>query len=451
MNEREGFKSRLGFILVSAGCAIGIGNVWRFPYMVGQNGGAIFVLFYLGFLILMGIPALTMELAVGRASGFTTMRAMKKLEKNGHKWHHFGWICFAGNALLMMYYTTVAGWMLAYFWKFLVGDFDNVGKEETGAVFDKMISNPTEMFIFAGIIIALGFGVLCFGVQKGLERVTKVMMIGLLLLIVVLAVNSIMLKGSGDGIEFYLLPDAAKAKEAGWTNVISGAMTQAFFTISLGIGSMEIFGSYMDKKSTLTGESVRIIGLDTFVAIMSGLIIFPACFSFDVEPDQGPSLIFVTLPRIFADMTGGRIWGTMFFVFMVFASFSTVTAVFENLVRSLMDNVGWSRLRSIAFNFVFILVTSIPCILGFNKWQNLKLIGGRGVLDSEDYIVSNILLPLGTVVFVIFCTWKFGWGAEKYLEEVNTGKGIKMSRRLIPYFKYVLPIMTFYVLIRGLI
>lgn len=451
MNEREGFKSRLGFILVSAGCAIGIGNVWRFPYMVGQNGGAIFVLFYLGFLILMGIPALTMELAVGRASGFTTMRAMKKLEKEGHHWNHFGWLCFAGNAILMMYYTTVAGWMLAYFWKFLVGDFEDVKKEETGEVFDKLISNPTEMCIFAAIIIALGFGVLCFGVQKGLERVTKFMMIGLLLLIVVLAVNSVRLKGAGKGIEFYLLPDASKASDVGWGNVISGAMTQAFFTISLGIGSMEIFGSYMDKKSTLTGESIRIIGLDTFVAIMSGLIIFPACFSFDVEPDQGPSLIFVTLPKIFADMTGGRIWGTMFFIFMVFASFSTVTAVFENLVRSLMDNIGWSRLRSIMFNFVFILVTSIPCILGFNKWQSLKLIGDRGVLDSEDFIVSNILLPIGTCVFVIFCTWKFGWGAEKYLEEVNTGKGIKMSRHLIPYFKYVLPVLALIVFIRGLI
>ncbi|MBQ6230164.1 MAG: sodium-dependent transporter [Eubacterium sp.] len=448
--EREGFKSRLGFILVSAGCAIGIGNVWRFPYMVGQNGGAIFVVLYLVFLAIMGIPVLTMELAVGRASKMTTMRAMKKLQKDGHRWHIYGWIAYGGSALLMMYYTTVSGWMLAYFWKYLKGDFEGVKKEETGAVFARLLDSPIEMMLFMALIVIIGFLVISFGVQKGLERVSKFMMIGLLLLIIVLAVNSLIIKGSGEGVEFYLLPDVSKASEAGWDNVISGAMCQAFFTLSIGIGSMEIFGSYMNRENTLTSESVKIVGLDTFIAIMSGLIIFPACFAFNVEPDQGPSLIFVTLPQIFTDMSGGRIWGTMFFIFMVFASFSTVTAVFENLVRSLMDNLGWTRLKAIAANCVLVLIGSIPCVLGFNVWKNVKLIGSRGVLDSEDFLVGNIILPLGSIIYVIFCTWKFGWGAENYLEETNTGKGMRMSKRLIPYFKYVLPVLAIIVFIRGL-
>ena len=331
MDEREGFKNRLGFILVSAGCAIGIGNVWRFPYMVGENGGAIFVLVYLGFLILMGVPVLTMELAVGRAGRFTTLKAMKKLEKEGTKWHLFGWVSVAGCAILMMYYTTVSGWMLAYFWKFLEGDFEGAGNEEIGKSFGKLTGDTGSMLIFMGLIVFFGFLVLCFGVQNGLERVTKVMMIGLLGLILILAVNSILLKGSSHGIRFYLSPDISRASDAGWNNVISGAMTQAFFTISVGIGSMEIFGSYMDRKRTLTGEAVQIISLDTFVAVVSGLIIFPACSAYGVEPDQGPSLIFATLPRVFGNMNGGRIWGTLFFLFMVFASFSTVTAICENM------------------------------------------------------------------------------------------------------------------------
>ena len=306
------------------------------------------------------------------------------------------------------------------------------------------------MMLFMALIVIIGFLVISFGVQKGLERVSKFMMIGLLLLIIVLAVNSLIIKGSGEGVEFYLLPDVSKASEAGWDNVISGAMCQAFFTLSIGIGSMEIFGSYMNRENTLTSESVKIVGLDTFIAIMSGLIIFPACFAFNVEPDQGPSLIFVTLPQIFTDMSGGRIWGTMFFIFMVFASFSTVTAVFENLVRSLMDNLGWTRLKAIAANCVLVLIGSIPCVLGFNVWKNVKLIGSRGVLDSEDFLVGNIILPLGSIIYVIFCTWKFGWGAENYLEETNTGKGMRMSKRLIPYFKYVLPVLAIIVFIRGL-
>ena len=449
--EREGFKSRMGFILVSAGCAIGIGNVWRFPYIVGQGGGAIFVLLYLVFLVLIGVPALTMELAVGRAGGMTTMRAMMKLEKSGQCWHLHGWVGYAGSVLLMMYYTTVCGWMFSYFWRFMTGRFEGMDAEGGGAEFDSLLADPKEMLIFTGITTTLGFLVLSFGVQKGLERVTKIMMIGLLSLIVVLAVNSLTLKGAGEGIRFYLMPDVEKAAEIGWNNVIFNAMTQAFFTISIGIGCMEIFGSYMTREYTLTGEAIRIVSLDTFVAVMAGLIIFPACSAFGVEADQGPALIFQTLPRIFLNMHGGRLWGMLFFLFMIFASFSTVTAVFEGQVRTLMDNLGWKRQKSIIVNLLLILVLSIPCVLGFNQWSGLHPIGDRNVLESEDFIVSNLLLPLGSLVFVLFCSWRFGWGAEECFEEINTGKGIRMSKRLIPYFKYVLPFITVYILIRGLL
>ncbi|MBR3538561.1 MAG: sodium-dependent transporter, partial [Eubacterium sp.] len=366
-------------------------------------------------------------------------------------WHMHGWVCVIGSALLMMYYTTVSGWMLAYFWKFLKGDFENIGEDEIGKSFDRLTGDTGMMLIFVAIVVVLGFLVLSFGVQKGLEAVNKFMMIGLFGLILALVVNSILLKGSGEGIKFYLLPDFERAAASGWTNVISQSMTQAFFTLSLGIGAMEIFGSYMSKEHALTGEAIRIISLDTFVAIMAGLIIFPACSAFGVESDQGPSLIFQTLPHIFADMNGGQVWGTLFFLFMVFASFSTVTAVFENLVRTLMDNLDWTRARSIAVNFIIVLVTGVPCVLGFNLWSDVRFFGGKDILSSEDFLVSNIILPAGSIVFMLFCTWKFGWGAEKYLEEVNTGKGIKMSGRLIPYFKYILPVITVFILIRGLI
>ena len=448
---REGFSSRLGFILVSAGCAIGIGNVWRFPYIVGEGGGAIFVLFYLVFLVIMGVPALTMELAVGRASGRTTMLGMKMLERKGQLWHIHGWVCYIGSIILMMYYTTVAGWMLSYFWKFITGFFDDKKTEDITIVFDDLMASPAEMLIFMVIIVVLGFLVLSFGVQKGLERVTKVIMIGLLGLILILAVNSLLLKGGSEGLKFYLLPDPDRTTAVGWGKVITEAMNQAFFTISLGIGAMEIFGSYMSKEHTLTGEAIRIISLDTFVALMAGLIIFPACSAFGVESAQGPSLIFQTLPHIFINMDGGRIWGTLFFLFMVFASFSTVTAVFENLVCSLTDNLGWKRARSIAVNFIIVLVTGIPCVLGFNLWSDFRLFGGKGILSAEDFLVSNIILPVGSIVFMLFCTWKFGWGAEKYMDEVNTGNGIRMSRRLIPYFKYVLQALTLIILVQGLI
>lgn len=450
-NMKEGFGSRLGFILVSAGCAVGIGNVWKFPYIAGQNGGAIFVLFYLLFLVLMGVPVLTMELSIGRATGKTIIGAYRSLEKPGQKWHIHGWLCMIGCYLLMMYYTTVAGWMLAYFWKFSIGDFEGVSSDEVPNVFGALLENPTEMIIFMGIVVVVGFLVLSFGVKNGLERVSKVMMIGLLLLILVLAVNSILLPNSGEGLKFYLMPNWANVEKSGFFKMITDAMNHAFFTLSIGIASMEIFGSYMSKKESITGEAIRIASLDTFVAIMAGLIIFPACFSYGIQPDQGPSLIFVTLPSVFVNMPGGRIWGTLFFLFMVFASFSTVTAVFENLVGGLIDNLKISRIKSVLINLVFMLLASLPCVLGYNVLSGLHLIGGRDVLDSEDLIVSNVLLPVGALVFTVFCSYKFGWGADRYLEETNTGEGIKMSRKLTWYFKFVLPVLILIIFVTGLI
>ena len=448
---RESFGSRLGFILVSAGCAIGIGNVWKFPYVAGQNGGAIFVLFYLAFLVIMGIPLLTMELSIGRGSGRTIVEGYKLLEKKNSKWHLHGWVCIAGCCLLMMYYTTVAGWMVAYAWKFITGSFDNVGKEAVAAEFSDLLANPAEMLIFMGITVVAGFIVLSFGVKKGLERVNKVMMIGLLGLILVLAVKSLTLKNAGDGVMFYLRPDINNVRQTGLIKVIVAAMNQAFFTLSLGIASIEVFGSYMSKEYAITGEAIRICVLDTMVAIMSGLIIFPACFSFGIEPSEGPSLIFITLPCIFTDMPGGRLWGALFFIFMTFASFSTVIAVFENIVGSAIDNFGWSRKKSVLINGIIMLIGSIPCVLGYNVLKNVHIIGKRDILDSEDFIVSSTLLPAGALVFLFFCLSKHGWGVENYLKEVNTGKGIKMSPKLIGFFKFVLPVLIILLFVSGIV
>ena len=449
--KREGFRSRLGFILVSAGCAIGIGNVWKFPYIVGQNGGAIFVLFYILFIIIMGIPILTIELSIGRASKKTIVEGYKQLEPPGSRWHIHGWFCLAGNYLIMMYYTTVAGWMLAYSWKFLVGDFSDMKEDKVSGVFDSMLNSPLEMGIFMAIIVLAGFFVLSFGVQSGLERVTKLMMIGLLGLILVLAINSFTLKNAGEGISFYLLPNLDNVEKVGLIKVITAAMNQAFFTLSIGIASMEVLGSYMSDENTILGEAVQICSLDTFVAIASGFIIFPACFSYGMEPTEGPALIFVTLPRVFNNMTGGRIWGTLFFLFMTFAAFSTVTAIFENLISSSMDNFKWGRIKSVIINCVFMLVASIPCVLGYNILKNVHPIGGRNILDSEDFLVSNIILPIGALIFLIFCITKYGWGADKFLEEANKGKGMKLSPKLIGYFKYVLPLLIIVIIVSGLI
>ena len=449
--QRESFQSRLGFILVSAGCAIGIGNVWKFPYVAGENGGGVFVLFYLLFLAVMGMPVLTMELTVGRASRQSAVRGYQALEKKGSKWHIHGWFCMIGCYLLMMYYTTVAGWMLDYCVKFISGSFHGVSSDFVDNIFNQMLSNPVEMTIFMGITVFFGFLVCSGGLKNGLERVNKGMMICLLGLILLLAVHSLTLSGASEGLAFYLLPDFQRASEIGMKNVITAAMNQSFFTLSLGIAAMEIFGSYMSKDHTLTGESIRICALDTFVALMSGLIIFPACFSFNVQPDQGPSLIFITLPKVFANMAGGRLWGSLFFLFMTFASFSTVTAVFENLLASCIDNFGWTRKKAIIINCIFVFAAGMPCLLGYNVLSNIHLIRGNDFLGTEDFLVSNLLLPVGSLIYLLFCVSKWGWGFDKYMEEVNTGKGIKMSRHFKFYFQFILPILILVILIQGLL
>ncbi|MGN0838279.1 MAG: sodium-dependent transporter [Pyramidobacter sp.] len=448
--ERETFKSRLGFLLVSAGCAIGIGNVWKYPWLVGQNGGGIFVVFYLLFLACMGIPVMTMELAVGRASRRSAVEGYKALEPAGSKWHIHGWFCLAGNCILMMYYTTVSGWMLDYFWKFAAGSFSGLGGDQIGAVFGAMLGNPVEMGVCMVLTVVAGFLVCSLGMRRGLEKITKVMMLGLLVLIVVLAVHSLLLPGAGEGARFYLLPSAERFRAAGWRNVIMAAMNQSFFTLSLGIASIEIFGSYMSDENTLAGEAVRITALDTFVAFMAGLIIFPACFSFGVKADAGPSLIFLTLPRVFNGMSAGRFWGALFFLFMTFASFSTVITVFENIIATCMDSFGWSRRRSVWFNCILLLVLSMPCVLGYNVWKNVHIIGGRDVLDSEDFLVSNLLLPLGSLVYLLFCVTRWGWGFDKYLAECNKGRGLKLPRCFKPFFQYVIPALILIILIEGL-
>ena len=450
--KRESFKSRLGFLLVSAGCAIGIGNVWRFPYVTGQNGGGIFVLFYLIFLVIMGLPVLTMELAVGRASRKSAVLGYKALEKKGSKWHIHGWVAIFGCCMLMMYYTTVSGWMVTYFFKFLTGSFKSVmTTEDTAQAVSNLLGDPKQMAFWMILTVVVGFLVCSRGLQNGLEKISKFMMTALLLLIVVLAVHSLTLSNAAEGVKFYLVPNTEAVAAVGLKNVITAAMNQAFFTLSLGVAAMEIFGSYMGKDHTLAGEGVRICALDTFVAIMAGLIIFPACFSYNVEVNAGPSLIFITLPNVFINMSGGRIWGSLFFLFMTFASFSTVIAVFENIMSFCMDMFGWSRNKAALINCIVILIASLPCVLGYNVWSNLHLIGGRDVLDSEDFIVSNLLLPIGSLIYLLFCVTKWGWGFEKYCEEANTGDGIKISKKLRPYFQFILPILIVFILIQGLI
>ena len=449
--ERESFKSRLGFLLVSAGCAIGIGNVWRFPFIVGQNGGGIFVLIYLIMLVIMGLPVLTMELAVGRASRKSAVLAYKSLEKKGSKWHIHGWFAILGCYVLMMYYTNVSGWMVNYFFKFATGTFKSgMNSEVSGKVFSDMLANPKEMGFFMAVTVIAGALICSFGVQKGLERVSKVMMSALFVLILILAIHSFTLSGAKEGLSFYLVPNIENVKSVGLNNVIAAAMNQSFFTLSLGIAAMEIFGSYMSKDTSLLKEGAYICLLDTFVAVCSGLIIFPACFSFGVEVDAGPSLIFVTLPNVFVNMSGGRIWGALFFLFMTFASFSTVIAVFENIMASCMDNFGWSRKKASLINGIIILLISVPCVLGYNVLKNVHPIGAKDILDSEDFIVSNLLLPLGSLVYLLFCTTRFGWGFKNYQNEANLGKGLKVKNWMKWYFIIVLPIMIIAVFLLGL-
>ena len=449
--ERESFKSRLGFLLVSAGCAIGIGNVWRFPFVVGQNGGGFFVLIYLIMLVIMGLPVLSMELAVGRASRKSAVLAYRVLEKPKAKWHIHGWFALIGCFVLMMYYTTVSGWMLNYFFKFASGTFSpQMNTEQSAAVFTDMLANPLEMGFWMAVTVLGGILVCSLGVRKGLERVSKWMMSALFLLILILAVHSFTLSGAKEGLSFYLVPNLENVREVGIGNVIASAMNQAFFTLSLGIAAMEIFGSYMSREHTLLGEGARICMLDTFVAVSAGLIIFPACFSYGVEVSAGPSLIFVTLPNVFLHMPGGRIWGSLFFLFMTFASFSTVIAVFENILSTCMDTFRWSRKKASALCGVLILALSIPCVLGYNVWSGVHPIGGRDILDSEDFIVSNVLLPLGSLVYLLFCVSRFGWGFEKYQAEANTGKGLRVHTWMKWYFRLVLPLLILAIFFIGL-
>ncbi len=452
-NKRERLGSRLGFILLSAGCAIGIGNVWKFPYVTGQYGGGIFVLIYLVFLVILGIPVLTMEFSVGRGAQKSPVLMHRQLTPTKRDWAGHGILALVGNVMLMMFYTSVSGWMLQYFYYMVSGKFESVTTQaEVGAVFSDMLSNPIVLLLFMGLVVLVGFIVCSFDIQKGLEKVTKVMMIALLGLIIVLVIHSLTLSGAKEGLSFYLVPNAEAIKKAGILNVIVAAMNQSFFTLSLGIGSMAIFGSFIDKKRSLLGESINIASLDTFVAFMSGLIIFPACFTYGITPDAGPNLIFVTLPTVFINMSGGRIWGSLFFLFMTFAALSTIFAVFQNIISCVQDLTKWDKKTTCVVCGLSLFILSIPCVLGFNLWSNFQPLGaGSGVLDLEDYIVSNILLPLGSLLFVIYCTRKCGWGFKKYQAEANQGKGAKIQNWMRGYFTYGLPIIIGIILIYGIV
>ncbi len=442
----------MGFIFLSAGCAIGIGNVWRFPYITGLYGGGVFVLFYLFFLIIMGIPVMTMEFAVGRASRKSIVRSFQQLEKPGQKWHLNGYLGMAGNYILMMFYTTVTGWMLYYFYLMLTDRFHGKDTSQVENMFPEMLSSPAILAVTMIIVVAAGIFVCSLGLQKGVERITKIMMSLLLAIIIILAVHSCTLSGGMEGLKFYLLPDFQRMNEIGVWETVTAAMNQAFFTLSLGIGAMGIFGSYIDKERRLLGETVNIAILDTFVAFVSGLIIFPTCFAFDISPDQGPGLIFVTLPNIFNSMAGGRIWGTLFFVFMTFAAFSTILAVFENIISCCMDLFHWSRQKACIMNLIILTILSLPCVFGYNLWSAFQPLGdGSTVLDLEDFLVSNVILPIGSLCYVLFCVTRLGWGFENYLAETNTGKGLKLPRQIRFYVTYILPILLFFLVAKGLI
>ena len=449
--ERETLKSRLGFILLSAGCAIGIGNVWKFPYIAGQGGGGAFVLFYLIFLVILGLPIMTMEFAVGRASRKSPVRAYQALEKPGQKWHIHGYFTLIGCYLLMMFYTTVAGWMLHYFYMTATGKLAGLNAEQVAGKFTEMLASPATMTFWMVFVVVVSILVCAKGLQSGLERVTKGMMIALLLIMVVLAVNSLFMPGAKEGLSFFLVPDFARMQEVGVVNTLVSAMNQAFFTLSLGIGAMSIFGSYIGKEHSLLGESVRIVVLDTFVAITAGLIIFPACFTYHVDQTSGPSLIFITLPNIFANMSMGRLWGSLFFLFMAFAATSTVLAVFENIICCGMELTGCSRKKSSLVNLVLIILLSMPCVLGYNlwTWDGFAVFGGA-VLDVEDFLVSNLFLPLGSLVYLLFCVTRYGWGWQNYKKEVNTGKGLKVQDWMRGYLTYVLPLIVVFIFAFGL-
>lgn len=450
MNNRERFSSRLGFILISAGCAVGLGNVWRFPYITGQYGGAAFVLVYLIFLVLLGLPIMVMEFAVGRASQKSAARSFHVLEPAGTKWHLQGYACMAGNYLLMMFYTTVGGWMAAYIFKTLTGEFKGLDSDGVEAVFNDMLARPGYMTFWMVLVVLLSFFICSLGLQKGVERITKAMMSCLFLILLILCIRSVTLPGASEGLRFYLIPDFTRFTENGVGNTIFAAMGQAFFTLSLGIGAMAIFGSYIGKDRTLTGETISICLLDTLVAFLAGLIIFPSCFAFGVDPGQGPGLVFITLPNIFNQMVGGRIFGVLFFVFMTFAAQSTIIAVFENIISFSMDLFGTSRKKTVLINGIAIILLSLPCVFGFNIWSGFQPLGaGSTIQDLEDFIVSNNLLPLGSMVYLLFCTSRYGWGWKNFLAEADTGKGVKFPAWARVYVSYILPLIVLFIFIMG--
>ena len=440
MKEREKLGSRLGFILLSAGCAIGLGNVWRFPFLVGNYGGGAFVLMYVIFLVILGVPVMTMEFAVGRASQRSVAMSFQKLQPPGKKWHLFGWVGMAGNYLLMMFYTTIAGWMLAYLFSMASGQLSGLTPEEVGGHFGNMVSSPVSTVGWMVATIVLAFGVIALGLQAGVEKITKLMMSSLFVIMIIIVIRAITLPGAGEGLKFYLIPNFSKIAQQGLFATIMAAMGQAFFSLSLGMGSMQIFGSYLSKERALVGEARNVVLLDTCAAIMSGLIIFPACFAFGVNPGAGPPLVFITLPNIFNNMPGGYFWGILFFIFMVFAALSTVIAVFENICAFAMDLGGWSRKKAVVVNLIAIPLLSLPAALGFNLWSGVQPFGeGSGILDLLDFIVGNNILPLGALIYVLFCVTKIGWGWDKFIAEADTGKGIKFPKVLRGYLTYVLP------------
>ena len=450
MEKRERFSSRLGFILISAGCAIGLGNVWRFPYITGQYGGAAFVLIYLVFLVILGLPIMIMEFSVGRASQKSAARSFHVLEPKGTKWHWQSWACMAGNYLLMMFYTTIGGWMLAYVFKMLSGEFEGLDAAGVEGVFNGMLGQPGYMTVWMVVVVLSSFLICSFGLQKGVERITKAMMSCLFLILILLCIRSVTLPGAIEGIKFYLIPDFGKMVENGIGEAVFAAMGQSFFTLSLGIGAMAIFGSYISKDRSLTGESVSICVLDTSVALLSGLIIFPSCFAFGVDPGEGPGLVFITLPNVFNRMAGGRIFGALFFVFMFFAAFSTIVAVFENIISFSLDLFGITRKKAVLINIAAIILLSMPCVLGFNLWSSFAPLGpGTTVQDLEDFIVSNNLLPLGSLVYLLFCTSRYGWGWKNFIAEADAGQGLKFPKWSRIYVTYILPLIILFIFVMG--
>ena len=450
--NRETFASRLGFILVSAGCAVGLGNVWKFPYVCGNNGGAIFILIYLVCLFALGFPILVCEFAIGRGSGASIGTALRKLSGGKGRWHQFRWYGLCGNYLLMMFYTVVAGWMIYYVGVCAKGTLRQANVKEIEQYYQSFMQTPGKMMFFMLLVVALCIGVCALGLQNGIENITKKMMLALIVLMAVMAVNSVMLKGSSKGLSFYLIPNLENVKKRGLGNVIFDAMTQAFFTLSVGMGSMEIFGSYLGKERKLTGEAINVLVLDTLIAFVAGIIVIPACISFGIRPDAGPSLLFITLPNVFNEMPGSRIWGAMFFLFMSFAALSTIIAVFQNILSFAQDLWGWSLKKAIVFNAVLIIVLSLPCALGFNVWSFIQPLGaGTTIQDLEDFIVSNNILPIGSLIYLLFCVTKYGWGWDNFMKEANEGKGIKFPKWPRIYITYILPLIVLFILVQGYI